>query len=112
MSSDNLYVVLGCFGRSDDDFVSCAGIENRILLVDSSLYRYDDIMDYLDQCRLFDRVLLDYNAVRHFIFNLGEKFDQPTRRLWSEKKFELYQKFAIDHKHCGLFVKLIINDGE
>ena len=110
MSYDSFNVVLGCFGRSDDGFVSCLGIENKILLVNNSLYRYNDIMDYLDQCQLFDRVLLDYNAVRHFIFNLGTKFDQPTRRLWSEKKFELYQKFAIDHRHCGLFVKLSLED--
>ena len=106
MSSNVLHVVLGCFGREDDGFVNCTGIQNVILIVEPSLYHYDEIMDYLDQCQMFDRVVLEYNAVRHFIFNLGNKFDQPAQRLFSEKKFRLYQKFAIDHKDCGLFAKL------
>ena len=106
MSNGSLYLVLGCFGRSDDGFVSCAGIENRILCISPSLHHYEEIMDYMDTCLLFDRMLLDYNAIRHFIFNMYDRFDQPTCRLWSEKQFQLYQKFVIDHKSCGLFVRL------
>lgn len=67
-------------------------------------------MNYLDSCRLFDRQLLDYNAIRGFIHNLYNKFDQPTRKLWSEKQFRLYQKFVIDHKDCGLFIKLDVSN--
>lgn len=106
MKTEKLYIILGCFGRREDDFICCAGIENRILQVEERLYLYNDLMDYLDSCRLFDRPMFDYNSIRHFIFNLREKFDQPTRRLWSEKKFEIYQKFTIDHRHCGLYIKL------
>lgn len=106
MKTEELYIVLGCFGRRDDDFICCAGIENRILQVEGNLYLYNELMDYLDNCRLFDKPMFDYNAIRHFIFNLRDNFDQPMRRLWSEKKFELYQKFTIDHRHCGLYVKL------
>lgn len=65
-------------------------------------------MDYLDKCRLFDRPIFDTNAIKHFIFNLYDKFDQPLKRLWSEKHSELYQKFIIDHRHCGLYIKLIL----
>lgn len=106
MSAQALYLVLGCFGRADDDFVSCAGIENRILCVEPSIDHYEEIMDYIDSCQLFDKMILDSNAIRHFIFNMQDRFDQLTKKLWSEKRFQLYQKFVIDHRHCGLFLRL------
>lgn len=108
MKKRQLYLILGCFGRRDDDFVSCAGIENSILSIESDLYHYEDMMNYFDMCRLFDRPIFDYNAIRHFLFNVQDRYDQPTRRLWSQKKFELYQKFTLDHKCCGLCVKLAL----
>lgn len=112
MKTEELHIVLGCFGRRDDDFISCAGIENRILKIEENLYNYNELMDYLDTCRLFDRPIFEYNSIRHFVFYLRDKFDQPMKRLWSEKKFELYQKFIIDHRHCGLYSKLIIINPE
>lgn len=112
MKTEELYIVLGCFGRRDDNFISCAGVENRILKVDELLFNYNELMNYLDTCRLFDRPVFDYNAIRHVIFYLRDKFDQPMKRLWSEKKFELYQKFTIDHRHCGLYVKLVLVNSE
>ena len=102
----DFYVVLGCFGLRIDDFVSCAGIENTILKVNNSLYNYKEMIEYFDCCRLFDRPMFDLNAIRHFIFNMNDRYDQVTKPLWTAKKFELYQKFVIDHRHCGLFVKL------
>lgn len=108
MKNEELHLVLGCFGRRDDDFINCLGIENKILLLTPILFKYSDLMDYLDGCRLFDRPMFDVNAIRHVIFNLRDKFDQPTSRLWSEKKFNLYQKFLIDHRHCGLYIKLVL----
>lgn len=107
---NELYLVLGCFGRREDDFISCNGIENAILHIENNLYQYDEIMGYLDNCRLFDKPLFDLNAIRHFIFNMRDKYDQPMKRLWSEKKFDLYQKFVIEHRCCGLYVKLILTD--
>ena len=104
----DLHVVLGCFGLRNEDFVSCSGIENVILKVDPSVNRYNDMMDYFECCRLFDKPLLEFNAIRHFVYNLQDRFDQVNKRLWSPKKFELYQKFVIDHRHCGLIVKLEI----
>ncbi len=106
MSVGELDIVLGCFGRTDDGFTSCSGIENIILHIDPSDYHYDDMMDYLDSLQLFDKMIMNYNATRHFIHNMQEKFDMPTQRLWSEKLFKLCQKFVIDHKDCGVFVKL------
>lgn len=102
----NLHLILGCFGRRTDDFVSCSGVENNILNVTPSINRYNDIMDYFDSCRLFDKPLLEFNAIRHFVYNLQDRFDQINKRLWTNQKFELYQKFVIDHRHCGLIVRL------
>jgi hypothetical protein len=110
VSCKGIYIVLGCFGRTDDDFVSCSGIENRILLVDESLYFFEEIMNYIDRCQLFDKVMLEYNAIRHFIHNMYDNFDQPFRKLWSEKQYRLYQKFVIDHRDCGLFIRLDFAD--
>lgn len=66
------------------------------------------MMNYFASCRLFDRPLFELNAVRHVIFNLQDKYDQKNSRLWSEKNFTLYQKFIIDHRPCGVYVKLIL----
>jgi hypothetical protein len=101
---------MGCFGFRVDDFIDCAGVENIILKCNSSLNKYHEMMNYIDACRLFDKPMLEYNAIRHFIFNLQDRFDQINKPLWSKHKFELYQKFVIDHRHCGLIVKLSLYD--
>lgn len=101
----DFYIILGCFGLRIEDFVCCASVENIILKVDTSLPNYNEMMDYYDQCRLFDRPMFDANAIRHVIFNMQDRYHQVIKPLWSVKKFELYQKFLIDHRHCGLFLR-------
>jgi hypothetical protein len=103
---------LGCFGREDGGFVSCSGVENNILIIEPSLNNYTEIMDYLDGCQLFDKTLLEYNSVRHVILNLQDKYDQVVKKLWTERQFRLYQKFVIDHKDCGVYLKLKIIEEE
>lgn len=106
----DFYVLLGCFGLITDEFTCCAGVENIILKVNTSLPDYNEMMNYFDQCRLFDRPMFDLNAVRHFIFNIQDRYNLITRPIWSPKKFELYQKFVIDHRHCGVYVKLSLEN--
>ena len=105
-------MVLGCFGRNDDGFVSCPGVENRILKLDDSLVYLDEIMDYLDSVRLFDKHMLDVNAIRHLIYNLQDRYDQKVKRLWTEKQHHLYEKFVIGHKPCGVYAKLVLVSDE
>jgi len=107
-NNEDLYVILGCFGRVDDGFVSCPGIENKILKVGDHIENHNEMMDYFDSCRLFDRAMFEYSAIRHFIHNLQDRFDQIAagKRLWSEKQYTLYQKFIIDHRLCGLYLRL------
>ena len=106
MKIPSFHVVLGCFGRQDDGFVSCGGIQNNILVIEPKMNNYTSIMDYLDGCQLFDKTILEYNSIRHFVLNMQDRYDQVVKKLWTEKQFRLYQKFTIDHRDCGLFLKL------
>jgi hypothetical protein len=114
VSNGKLYLILGCFGRSDDNFVSCSSCENVILEINSNLDFYNEMMGYLDSCRLFDKPSFDFNSIRSIIQNLQSRFDQISlgRRLWSEKELQLFQKFVLVHKDCGLFLKLSIEKKE
>lgn len=113
MEEPNLQLLLGCFGYQEGGFVSCRGCENCILLIDSQIEQYQEIMNYLDSCRLFDKSLFEYNSINGFIKNMQSKFDQvgKGRTLWSEKNYRMYQKFIAEHRICGLYTKLVtIND--
>lgn len=105
---ENAYLVLGCFGRSEDGFISCPSVENRILKIDESLNNSDKIMDYFESLKLFDRPLLDLNSIRHLVYNLQDRYDQVIRKLWTEHKYHLIEKFVHEHKQCGLYAKLIV----
>ena len=108
-----LFLLLGCFGQNNDGFVSCATCENKILKVDSRLDKYNDIMEYFENCHLFDRPMFEYSAITHFIKNMQDRYDQVAvgKRLWSEKNYNLYQKFVADHRLCGLYIKLALLEG-
>lgn len=108
-TGDHMYdynVVLGCFGLRHDGFISCGGVQNTILKVGPALDKYNEMSNYFEQCRLFDKPMFEMNSIRHFIFNMQNRYDQIMRPLWSAKNFELYQKFILDHRCCGLFVQL------
>lgn len=104
----DLFICLGCFGLTTNHFISCPSVENVILNVNPSLFKYNELMDYLDQNRLFDKLLLEYNAINHFIYNLQDKFDQSIKPLFSSRMYELYQKFISQHRNCGLYIKLLL----
>lgn len=102
----DFYLCLGCFGLTTDSFVSCPGIENPILEASNAIPDYQEMLDYFEQLRLYDRPLFDYNAVRHVVINLQDRYSLGGRPLWMPKKFDLYQKFVINHRHCGVYLKL------
>jgi hypothetical protein len=109
-----LYLLLGCFGTINDGFVSCASCENKILRVQERLDKYKEMMDYFDNCHLFDRPIFEYSAINHFIKNMQDRYDQVAvgKRLWSEKNYTLYQKFIAEHRLCGIYIKLsLLEDG-
>ena len=119
MHEDQLHLVIGCFGRQDSmdsagshTFISCPAVENRILKIDESLEYYDEMMNYMEVVRLFDRPMFDLNAIRHFLHNMQDRYDQKFKRLWSEKQYNLIERFILGHKICGTYVKLIIVNSE
>lgn len=108
----DLHVVLGCYGRRTDNFVSCMSVKNRILKVDVTLEHYDEMMDYFEGCRLFEKAMFDFNAVRNFLQSMQNRFNQVTKPLWSKKDIDLYQNFVITHRACGVYIWLELVEKE
>lgn len=107
-NSESVFLVLGCHGREEDTFVLCPGTENRILKLDEEkLVNINGVVDYLEALKLFEKPLLDYNAIRHLTANLQAKFDQKVRRLWTERYYSLIERYTLMHKPCGLYAKLV-----
>lgn len=104
--TDDFYVILGCFGLETEGFHMCRGVENVILSVNPCLSDYPKFIQYLESCRLFHKPIFDYNAARSFVFYLNKNFDQGMKPFWPAKKFELYEKFIVNHRHCGIFLRL------
>lgn len=111
-TEENAYLVLGCFGRSENGFVLCSSVENRILPLDERLVNYNDIMDYFDSVKLFDRPLLEQSAIRHLLYNLQDRYDQKIKRLWTDHQYNMLERFMLMHKPCGFYVKLILVPAE
>jgi len=107
--NQNIYLVLGCFGRRDEDFISCAGVSNKILIIDERLQHIDEISEYFEGLRLFDRPVFDLNAIRHVLFNMQERYAQGPQPLWRQNKFHLLEKFVLDHRACGNFIRLVVD---
>lgn len=111
-ANDHLFLVLGCFGRRDEDFISCTGVSNRILCVDGSLQHFDEMCEYLEGIRLFDKPTFDLNAIRHIIFNMQDRYPQGPQPLWKQNKFNLMERFILDHRGCGTFMRLTVGAHE
>ena len=105
-------MILGCYGRTENGFVLCPGTQNRILKLDDSLVNIDGVTDYLDAVKLFERPMLDQNAIRHLVYNLQDRFDQKFKRLWTDHEYHLLERFIHMHKPCGLYTQLILTNDE
>lgn len=103
-----LYLMMGCWGRIENNgFVMCKSACNRILEVTPELSEdYEDIIEYFRSCRLFERKVMDYNAVRNVLFRMQDKFNRGYKRLWDEKYFRMLELFSINHKNCGIYLDL------
>lgn len=106
---EEAYIILGCFGRTENNFVLCPSIKNKILKLDERLVYFHDIMNYLDNNKLFDRSLLDINAINNFIYHMQDRYDQKIKRLWTDQQFHLNERFIQMHRHCGLYIKLTLD---
>lgn len=105
---ENAYLVLGCYGRTENNFVLCSSTQNRILKLDDSLVNINGVMDYFEALKLFDRPMLDQNAIRHLVYNLQDRFDQKFKRIWTDHEYHLLERFMQMHKPCGMYAQLIL----
>lgn len=103
---EQVYLTLGCHGLNEEGFVSCPGIENDILIISNKIIEYNKLLDYLDAAGLFDKPALDINTIKHVLRNIYDNFDQLNKKIWSEKRHIILQKFLVNHKNCGLYLKL------
>jgi hypothetical protein len=78
------------------------------LKLDDGLVNVEGVTSYFDAVKLFDRPLLDQNAIRHLVYNLQERFDQKFKRLWTDHEYHLLERFMQMHKPCGLYAQLIM----
>jgi hypothetical protein len=102
-------LVFGCWGREKDGFVSCGGVTNDILDITAGSERNTAIAEYLDShFSMFDRPL--YNNVHTVLWNLQEKFGVKGNPVFEEKKFKRMEEFCMDHRKCGLFLRLDIRE--
>ena len=101
------YLVLGCNGRKDGPFTSCSSVENDILRMDPSLERIEELLYYLKSLGMFQKDLLNYNAIRNTLFKIQDRYYQNIKPIWSQEKFHLIEKFTLAHKECGLYLKII-----
>lgn len=110
MEEKDLFLILGCFGFTDGSFVNCSSVENKILKIDPTLEKYGEIVNYLDNCRLFDRPLFDFNSVKNVIQNIHVKYDQVAspKRMWQQRDVDNFEKFIMTHRRCGLYLKLAL----
>jgi hypothetical protein len=102
-------IVLGCWGREDNNFISCSSVKNCILDITKNTTRNIDIADYLDKnFSLFDKPL--YTNVHTVLWNLQEKFSELGNPVFQEKYFRQMEDFCITHKKCGVYLKLELKE--
>jgi hypothetical protein len=109
---ERAYLVLGCYGRTENGFILCPSVQNRIMKLDDSLVNIDGVTEYLDAVKLFDRPMLDQNSIRHLVYNLQDRFDNKFKRMWSDHEYHLLERFIHMHKPCGLYAQLILSYDE
>ena len=100
-----LFLILGCWGREEDGFISCSGISNKILELTQQTERNRMIIDFLDDTyRLFDKPL--YSNVHTALFGIQDKFSSTGFPVFSKVEFHRIEAFCQMHAKCGLYLKL------
>lgn len=101
----DLYLCLGCQGRTSNGFVSCPSVCNKILKLDNSIDDIDSLVKYIKASKLDQRPQMDGNAVRSMIYTL-KKYQRDGRPVWSNEFQNLIDNFNIEHRKCGVYIKL------
>lgn len=103
-----LTLLLGCWGRTEERFCSCKGIENEILDLSRPLEVNLQICDYLDTFKMFDKPL--YTNIHTIIFNIQNNFSDVNKAIFKENVYKQIEEFCINHKKCGLYLRLELKE--
>ena len=106
-----LFLILGCWGREENGFTICNGIENRIIDLTKKTTQNVEIVNLLDSNYfLFDRPL--YKNVHTALWNLQEKCSKIGCPVFGQQLFKNMEEFCISHKKCGVFLRLKMEEKE
>jgi len=97
-------LILGCWGEITDGFTMCPGTSNIILDLSSKSKRVLEVIDYLDGIGLFDKYISE--NVHTIIWNIQNNFSDVNHKIFNPKLFQKIERFCINHKKCGLFLRL------
>jgi len=106
MAPNQIFLFLGCNGKSDGDFIFCSKTDSPILEISLNLEKSQEIVQYFKGLGLFQREMVDYNGIRRVIYNLQDKYYQNCKPIWNDKFFKLLDKFTLMHKECGLVLSI------
>ena len=89
-----IILVLGCWGRVEDDFTTCGSVSNQILNLTKDSSRNADISTYLDSnFKLFDKPI--YSNIHTAIWNIQEKFSIRGKPVFDERVFRRMEEFCV-----------------
>lgn len=105
MKKLSAYLVLGCNGCQQNDFILCNSIKNIILDIETiDDDKYNKIIFFLENaCGLFDYKITDHNKVTNSLALMHKTFE-----IFEEDILIKIQKFMKLHKECGLYLYLIL----
>jgi hypothetical protein len=92
-------VVLGCEGRTDDNFSFCKGVSNTILDLEKirATKNYTSIIEYLNGVvGIFDKPCCSMNVIANAIYKIYEF------GYIDESKYKHITNFYTFHRRCGL----------
>ena len=104
----NIYLILGCWGHEENQFTLCPSIENKILDLSKKTQINLDILNFLNSYKLFDQILR--SNVHTLIYNLQTKFSTKINKVFDNDYYKLLENFCIQHKRCGVYARLLIEE--
>jgi hypothetical protein len=99
-------LILGCGGRVINGLTICSATINVIINFDCHIEPepLEKVMSFLDDCGLFDAVMMDWNKVVNTLKVLRERYNLITDKTWS-----VLHTWFVRHKECGGYLRLVLN---
>lgn len=101
------YLILGCNGSGDHDFVYCNKVESVVLDLDLFEHeKYVLLVKFFDEaCGLFMNHINNHNKCVNVLSLLYKQYG-----AYNEQMLHRIQKFIKMHKDCGIWLSLIMKE--